>query len=177
MRKIIYYVAISLDGFICGPDEDISGFAQGGSGVEKYLEDLKSFDTVFMGRRTYEFGYKFGLQPGQPPYEHMKNYIFSNKLSFEQQHQQVIVCPLEIEKVKEITQSPGTAIYLCGGSILASWLLEHEMIDELKIKLNPFVQGQGTKLFQSTQKAYQLELLKSEQYEQGLQIISYQVKY
>jgi dihydrofolate reductase len=57
MRKIIYYVACSLDGFIAGEQEDISGFVSGGNGVDKYLSDLAAFDTVIMGRNTYEFGY------------------------------------------------------------------------------------------------------------------------
>lgn len=64
MRKITYYVAISLDGFIAGPDGDISGFVQQGEGVNQYLQDLQAFDTVIMGRKTYEFGYAYGLQPG-----------------------------------------------------------------------------------------------------------------
>lgn len=61
MRRIVYYVATSLDGFISGPDEDVSGFANEGNGVTKYLADLADYDTVIMGRKTYEFGYRFGL--------------------------------------------------------------------------------------------------------------------
>lgn len=52
MKKIIYYVATSLDGYIAGPNDDISGFAMDGEGVEKYLSDLKAFSVVIMGRRT-----------------------------------------------------------------------------------------------------------------------------
>ena len=59
MRKIIYYVAMSLDGFISGVNGDISGFVRDGNGVAKYLADLAEFDTVIMGKNTYEFGYRF----------------------------------------------------------------------------------------------------------------------
>jgi dihydrofolate reductase len=52
MRKIVYYVASSLDGFISGPNDDISGFVGTGNGVKKYLSDLLNFDTVIMGRHT-----------------------------------------------------------------------------------------------------------------------------
>ena len=76
MRRIVYYVAASIDGFISGPDGDIAGFVEGGSGVDKYLDDLGRFDTVIMGRKTYEFGYRFGLQPGQPAYPHMRHFCF-----------------------------------------------------------------------------------------------------
>ena len=80
MPKIIYYVASSLDGFIAGPEDDISDFAAGGSGVDQYLSDLQNFKTVIMGRRTYEFGYQYGLKPGQPAYPHMEHFIFSSSL-------------------------------------------------------------------------------------------------
>jgi len=48
MRKIVYYVATSLDGFICGADGDVSRFAYVGGAVDQYLEDLKSYDTVIL---------------------------------------------------------------------------------------------------------------------------------
>jgi hypothetical protein len=54
MRKIVYYVATSLDGFICG--HDLEMFVQKGDGVANYLDDLKEFDTVIMGKNTCEFG-------------------------------------------------------------------------------------------------------------------------
>ena len=74
MKKIIYYIASSLEGFITGRNEDISHFIYTGKGVEKYQNDLADFKTVIMGRKTYEFGYKYGLEPGQPAYPHMLTY-------------------------------------------------------------------------------------------------------
>ncbi|MEJ2066019.1 MAG: hypothetical protein P8X74_22535, partial [Reinekea sp.] len=68
MRKIVYYVASSIDGYISGLNDDVSGFIYEGDGVQKYLNDLGSYDTVIMGKNTYEFGYKHGLKPGQPAY-------------------------------------------------------------------------------------------------------------
>ncbi|MEZ4850282.1 MAG: hypothetical protein R3B93_17040 [Bacteroidia bacterium] len=92
-RKIIYYVAASIDGFISGPGDDISGFVADGNGVEKYLADLQEFDTVIMGRKTYEFGYKYGLKPGQPAYPHMEHYIFSRTLKLENAHEKIHIHP------------------------------------------------------------------------------------
>ncbi len=67
---------MSLDGFISGVNGDISGFVGDGNGVAKYLADLADYDTVIMGKNTYEFGYRFGLKPGKPAYPHMTT-IFS----------------------------------------------------------------------------------------------------
>jgi dihydrofolate reductase len=64
MKKVVYYVAISIDGFICGLDADISGFVGEGNGITQYIDDLKKFENVIMGRNAYEFGYVYGLIPG-----------------------------------------------------------------------------------------------------------------
>lgn len=177
MRNIIYYVATSIDGFIAGPDEDISGFISDGSGVKKYLDDLLNFDTVIMGRRTYEFGYKYGVKPGQPAYPHMKHYIFSNTLNFDQPDSKVVVCKPDLQTVKKLKSEDGTDIYLCGGGEFAGWLLDNEQIELLRIKLNPLVLSKGTRLFGNTIKTVQTELIDTNEYENGLQIITYKIKY
>jgi dihydrofolate reductase len=176
MRKIIYYVAVSLDGFIDGPDENIEGFVGSGSGVDKYLADLKEFDTVIMGRKTYEFGYKYGLVPGQPAYAHMEHYLFSNTLTFKNQSKSVHIKPIDLEEVRALKQQPGTDIYLCGGGQFAGWLLDNDLIDILKIKLNPLILGQGTRLFGNSIRTLQPKLVESQRYDHGLQIITYHLQ-
>ena len=177
MRPIIYYVATSLDGYICGPNADISGFVATGKGVEQYLQDLQAFDTVIMGRKTYEFGYEFGLQPGQPAYPQMRHFIFSKSLTFTDPHEKVKVCPLDLSIIRDLKAEEGSPIYLCGGGEFAGWLLDHQLIDILKIKLNPFIQGAGVPLFGSSTTVCQTRLVDTQQYEEGLQIITYQLEY
>lgn len=177
MRKIVYYVAMSLDGYIAGQNDDVSGFIYDGSGVAQYLNELKDFDTVMMGRNTYEFGYKFGMQPGQPAYPHMKHCVFSNGLTFEKQAENVKVCKPDVAFVQELKNESGTDIYLCGGGAFAGWLLEHELIDILKIKLNPLILGKGVRLFGNSTKELKTSLIGSQTYDKGLQIIEYQINY
>lgn len=177
MRKIVYYVATSIDGFISGPNDNIGGFVGEGSGVERYLQDLKSFDTVIMGRRTYEFGYKFGLQPGQPPYPHMEHYIFSKSLHFDQAAENVHVCAPDLDLIRSLKAAQGTDIYLCGGGDFAGWLLDHGLIDVLKIKLNPLILGAGVRLFGRSTRAIQTELTEHQSYDKGVQIITYNLQY
>lgn len=177
MRRIIYYVAISIDGYITGPDEDISGFIQDGSGVEKYLDDLKGFDTVIMGRKTYEFGYKYGLEPGQPAYPHMDHYIFSKTLSFNECSEKVRICHPDLDIIRKLKEEKGTDIYLCGGGEFAGWLLDHGLIDILKIKLNPLILGPGIRLFGNSRQQIKLRMMSGEEYDHGLLINTYNIEY
>jgi dihydrofolate reductase len=174
MRNIVYYVAVSLDGFISGPADDVSLFLQEGTGVEKYQRDLEDFDTVIMGRKTYEFGYAYGMEPGQLPYPNMEHYIFSNTLNFKQQHEKVHVLPVEVSHIKDLKRQDGSDIYLCGGSIFAGWLLGEGLIDILKIKLNPILIGHGEPLFRNAETQARLTFKSVESFDKGLQILTYE---
>ena len=123
MRKIVYYVARSLDGFICGPKDNIEGYVDKGSGLDQYLNDLKSFDTVIMGRRNYEFELKYRIVPGQPAYDHMEHFIFSNRANYDNLNPRLRIVPYELPVVVKLRNASGTDVYLCGGSIFAGWLL------------------------------------------------------
>ena len=176
MAKIIYYVASSIDGFIAGPNDDISSFTIGGKGIDKYLSDLKKFNTVIMGRRTYEFGYQFGLEPGQPAYPHMEHFIFSNSLEIENLAKSVHIEKISLARVIEIKETAKTDIYLCGGGKFAGWLLENNLIDQVKMKLNPIILGNGIRLFGKSTVNKKLDLIETESFDEGLKILTYSIE-
>lgn len=65
MRELVYHVATSIDGFIAQTDGGIGGFLMEGSHGDDYLAALREdYDDVVMGRRTYEWGYRYGAIPG-----------------------------------------------------------------------------------------------------------------
>ncbi|MEO0912848.1 MAG: deaminase, partial [Pseudomonadota bacterium] len=80
MQPVIYDVAVSADGFICGADGDISLFPHEGAVVEDYRARLAGYAHCLMGRATYEFGYAYGLEPGANPYPWMEATVFSRSL-------------------------------------------------------------------------------------------------
>jgi dihydrofolate reductase len=176
MKRIVYYVASSLDGFIAGPKGNVSSFIQSGEGVEKYLSDLAEFKTVIMGRKTYEVGYDFGLEPGQPAYPHMQHHIFSNSLNFSSKSGQLSIEKLSFESINKIRLHSETDIYLCGGGQFAGWLLDNDLIDVLKIKLNPVVLGDGVGLFGASSRPALWTLRERLSFSDGLQILTYDKK-
>lgn len=175
MSKIVYYVASSIDGYIAGENDDISMFSQSGDAVDKYLSDLEDFKTVIMGRRTYEFGYQFGLIPGQPAYKHMEHYIFSDTLNIENLAKTVHIEKKSINRVIEIKNSSKNDIYLCGGGEFAGWLLENGLIDQLKLKLNPIILNCGIHIFGKSKMKAKLELCKTDLYKDGLCMLTYNI--
>jgi len=176
MQKIIYYVATSLDGFIAGVNDDTTKFMPGGKGVEKYLSDLQDFKTVLMGRRTYEFGYQFGLVPGQPAYPHMRHHIFSKTLKIDPLAENVHIEKISIQRINEIKEEATTDIYLCGGGQFAGWLLDNDLIDILKLKLNPILLGDGIPIFGNSRSSLVAQLLDQEAFDDGLQILTYDLR-
>lgn len=173
--RIIYYVAVSLDGYIAGVNDDIAAF-HGDAAVQKYLSDLQDFKTVIMGRRTYEIAYRFGMTPGEPAYPHMDHYIFSNTLQFDKPSRQVQIVHRDIDQVHKIKEDAEGDIYLCGGGVFAGWLLQNHLIDVLKIKLNPIVLGSGIPIF-SNAPFVRWRLVDQCSYDDGIQIIEYQPEY
>lgn len=175
MQQIVYYVAVSLDGFITGPHEDISMYAQSGEGVLQYISDLQSFQTVIMGRKTYEFGYQYGLIPGQPAYPQMDHYIFSNSMVLDQCHDKVNVCKLDKKAILDLKKSSSTDIYLCGGGSFAAWLMNHGLLDVVKLKINPIVTGGGVPLFQGLNQGYRLEPIDRQIFDGNFDLITYKI--
>jgi dihydrofolate reductase len=160
LRTLTYFVAATLDGFIAGPHGEFDFFAFEGDIVQAILAEYpetipvqgrgplgladapnKRFDTVLMGRVSYEPGLSLGLTS---PYPHLQQYVFSRTIT-SQDPQVEIVSGDAAAFVRGLKQQEGSEIWLCGGGKLAAQLLPE--IDELIIKRNPVVLGAGIPLF------------------------------
>src|SRR5262245_44325741 len=150
MRKLKYHVATTIDGFIAHEDHTVDGFVAEGDHVTDYLESLKTdYDIVLMGRRTYEFGFQYGVTN---PYPWMKQYVLSRSMASSPDENVELVSDNIIELVRELKNGTGKDIYLCGGAELATSLFKENLIDEIILKLNPVVFGRGLPLFSETLK-------------------------
>lgn len=167
MHPIIYDVAVSLDGFISGPAEDVSSFAYEGPIVDDYNSRMLDYKTAIMGRATYEIGYRFGLEAGQNPYKHMKIYVFSKTLECPDNSEITLIrstTELDLHHLKKLSDGP---IYLCGGGEFAGSLLADRLIDRMFLKRTPIVLGDGVRLFGKTQSTTPLTRVNTKVYESG----------
>lgn len=160
MRELTYYVAVSLDGYIAGPDGQFDRFVfegdhaapiwskYAGTGPTALAEaqglplDGSPFDTVVMGRNTYAVGL-----PALPnPYAHFRQIVFTREHEPPAGSDGVAFTDRDpVEVVRELKQESGGGIWLCGGGALAAALADE--IDRLVLKINPVLFGDGIRLF------------------------------
>ena len=169
-RKVVYYIATSLDNFIAREDGDVRDFLTEGNHIPDYLESLQVYDTVLMGRRTYEKGYEYGIQAGQPSptYAHMMQYVLSQSMEQFDHEQLKVIHQDAAEFVTDLKEKEGRAIYLCGGGHLAGYLLDHSLVDEIILKVNPIVLGSGIPAFGNSKAEFNLSLLDTKIYNNGV---------
>lgn len=181
MRKLVYYVASSIDGFIAAPDGAFDFFAFSPDLAEfiheAYPETLPTpyrqqvgldvpaaaFDTVLMGRGTYGPGLAAGLTD---PYAHLTTYVFSRTLTGDH-----VISEDPVAFVRELKRADGRDIWLCGGGDLAGQLAAE--VDELVIKLNPVVLGAGVPLFGREFAVDAFELVEARPLSAGVVVLRY----
>jgi dihydrofolate reductase len=176
MRNVVYDVAASVDGFIAGEDGDVTGFLMEGDHVTDYQQRLKGYDTVLMGRATYEWGYQYGLKPGALAYPHMRHYVFSKTLRFADSPV-VVIDRDEVSVVRRLKEEDGADIYLCGGGTFAGFLLDHGLVDQLVVKQNPLLLGHGVRVFGASSRGVATELVDARTYDNGVVLLRYDIRY
>lgn len=168
MQPIIYDVAVSADGFIAGPSADISKFPGEGAVVDDYFERLKTYAVAIMGRATYEFGYGYGLKPGDNPYPHMLCLVFSQSIDLPESPKVEVVHDSTEETLRRLKEKSEGPIYLCGGGAFAGSLLRYGLIDKLRLKRAPIFLGDGVRLFGDYAAGVDATLKESKLYDNGV---------
>lgn len=175
MQQIIYDVAVSIDGYISGAGGDISQFAQEGRVVEDYSARLETYATAIMGRATYEFGYRFGMQPGQNPYTHMQTIVLSKSIDLPDGAEVAVQRSSNAEAIDAIRSRANGPIYLCGGGAFAGSLLAMGQIDVLRLKRAPIILGDGVSLFGDSKGPLSLEHTETRDYGEGYLFQEYRI--
>ena len=170
MRRLRYSVASSLDGFIAGADGELDWIVIDPS--IDFGSFFKEFDTVLMGRKTYELTQEEGggMMPG------MKTFVCSQSLKPED-HPEIEIVADAAEKVRELKSESGKDIWLFGGGELFRTLLDAGVVDTVEVGLIPVMLGHGVPLLPAGERSPSLELTKSNSMSNGTVGLTYHVKY
>ena len=141
MRPLVYSVAASLDGFIAGPNGEYDWIIQ--DPTIDFAEIFGAFDTIVMGRHSYELM----LRAGHSPKEFgMKVLVASTTLDPTGHPDVQIVGSGLAETVAGLKEKSGKDIWLFGGGILFRGLLDAGLVDRVEVSLIPVLLGQGIAL-------------------------------
>lgn len=177
MTELVYHVATSLDGFICDRHGQAHDFLPEGDHIPDFLNSIHEYGAVLMGKRTYEYGFQFGLKSGEPGYRGLKHYIFSGSFDFPSNSEVELVrtdAVAYIAKLKTLNTKP---LWLCGGGQLAGSLLKNRLIDKLVLKVNPILIYDGIPLFGNAKEKISMQMLDFKKYDSGVLRTTYCVQY
>jgi dihydrofolate reductase len=170
-RKVILFIAISADGYIAKPGDDISFL----SIVEQpdqdygYGDFIKTVDTVILGRRTYE---KILNITDEFPHRNKECFIITNtsrpaegNITFYNGDLRTLIMRLKA--------TPGNHIFVNGGSMIVNELMKLDLIDEFIISIIPVLLGDGIPLFNDGRPEINLKLVDVRSFNTGLVQLHY----
>lgn len=159
MRRVRYSVAMSLDGFIAGPNGEFDWIVTDPEVDFRAL--FAQFDTVLMGRKTYEVVRQQGGGPEMPG---VRSYVFSRTLR-QGDCPGVTVSGDPAATVAALKSEPGKDIWLFGGASLFGSLLDLGLVDSVEVGVIPVLLGDGVPLLPHPARSAKLRLTKHRIYE------------
>ncbi len=168
MRKVILQLAVSLDGYIEGPNGEYDWcFTDQDYGMSDFFRRI---DSVFMGRKSYELA--LTMADVEMPHPKLTEYVFSTTLNEVKPSAVLIKEDIEAE-VNRLKNEPGKDIWLFGGASLTASLLKLGLVDEISLAVHPIILGAGKPLFSNLNHRIALTLADTKRYSSGLVSLTY----
>lgn len=187
MGRIIATEFISLDGVVEAPgggeEFEYAGWSfeisRGGEGDKFKVDELVESEALLLGRRTYEgFAAAWPSRTGEfaDKFNHMPKYVVSSTLGTPEWNNTTVLRGDVAEEVGNLREQPGRPIVVHGSPTLVQGLLEHDLLDELRLMVYPIVLGKGKRLFGSTTTKKRMRLKSSSIVGDGVQIAIYETE-
>jgi dihydrofolate reductase len=173
MRKIVYGGACSLDGYVARRDGAIDWIVWSDEAGQIAADGWKRFDTVVMGRKTFEAALRLGQDPAM---QGMATYVASRTLRASD-HESVSVLGVDLANhIRTIKRAPGKDICLMGGGELASSLFDEGLIDTVELNMHPLLLGSGIPMFPAAFREQRLTLRETRPLENGCLFLAYELR-
>ncbi|HUY81188.1 MAG TPA: dihydrofolate reductase family protein [Acidobacteriaceae bacterium] len=168
MRRIVYSVACSLDGFTARENHSADWLPSDQDyGLSRFFE---SVDTALIGRRTHDLMVKMG----QPSIPGMATLVFSrneNPPIYEHVHW---IKDEAVKFVSALREQPGKDIWLMGGSDLVRTFFAAHIVDEVRVAMVPILLGKGIPLISCLNEETGLKLIEHKVYSNGVLCLHYE---
>lgn len=175
MKKIILYIAASLDGRIAEPDGGIEWLSEFPITEEMnygYKEFMASIDTIIMGGRSWR---ELSNMDAMGAYADKTIYVVSRHDWGEKENIKFITENI-IGRIDDLRNEPGKNIWLFGGGELVSMLLAADLVDKMQIAYIPVILGKGVSLFPEQPKESKWDIESSELHNSGILKVDYKKK-
>ena len=185
MGRIVVTEFVSLDGVMEAPgggeDFEHGGWSfeieRGEEGDKFKLDETLDADALLLGRTTYE-----GFAAAWPSrddefadkFNNMPKYVVSSTLDDPGWNNSTVLKGDIVEEVSKLREEPSGDIVVHGSAQLAQALLEHDLVDELRLMVFPIVLGKGKRLFGDTSDKKRLRLADSRMVGDGVAILVYE---
>jgi dihydrofolate reductase len=189
MRKIIALIHLSLDGFASGPNDELDWISYDKE-LESYAHSMQDrTDSVIWGRRTYE-GMKsyWPTVPSDPnsdaaALEHAHFLENATKIVVSRTLERIewpgtgntiLIKDNIVDEINAIKQQPGKDIWFLGSTKLAQTFMQHDLIDEYRLNINPTILGEGKLFFTDVNRKIGLKLLEAKTLQSGVILTRYE---
>lgn len=182
MRKVILQNMISLDGYFQGADGDISWHNVDAEFNEYAIEVLNNLGGLLFGRVTYELMASYWPTPAASTDDPivagkmntLPKVVFSRTLAKADWDNTRLVRDDAEKEVLKLKQQPGRDLAIFGSSELAVTLMQHGLIDEYRVFVNPVILGKGKSLFHGLSSPQKVTLLNAKPFRSGNVLLTYQ---
>ncbi len=179
MRKVIFGGANTLDNYFARNDGAVDWILWGDEAAAVMADFWKRFDTILMGRKTYEAALKHagGRKKKRHPFPGMKSFVFSRTLQQNSSDGVEIVTDDAAAFVSKLKRQLGKEICLMGGGDFARTLFEADLIDEIGFNIHPVLLGSGIPVFYEMKRQIDLDLIDCKPFKNGTIMVTYRVKH
>lgn len=172
MRKLFWQMNVTLDGFMEGPNRELTYTAEfHDPDFDRYASEmLASIGGMLLGRVTYELFAGYWPSAKGPDADRMNQLpkvVFSRTLKKLDWGNSKLVNGNIGEEVTRLKQQPGKDLALFGSANLAATLIQLGLIDEYRILVTPVILGVGTPMFKDIESTFKLKLLKATTWSSG----------
>ena len=166
MNKTILYIAMSLDGFVSGKNDDISWLFRYNDVDYGYDEFFSTIGVIIQGRRTYDIEMQYGWENAHP----VPTFVLSHHVpEHKPQRKDVFFTAEDIAEVlKKAKQLTDKNVWIAGGANVAQQFLSRGLVDEIVLSVVPVILGDGTRLFGKTDKPVELSFREVRKFDRGL---------